>query len=117
MLDKVHEYTRIPGTMEVRLVHQRPYLRLRSGAHEPPIFVQEGVFYSEGGDLMGDPPEWLDEELAKVSPEGLSAVGLVMSAAAPHGVVPSVVCNRNHAGCQISHRGRRPKADQLKTEA
>jgi hypothetical protein len=39
---QVHEYARVPGTTESRLVSERPYVRLRGPAGEPAIFLQGG---------------------------------------------------------------------------
>jgi hypothetical protein len=51
-------------------------VRLRGSADDPPLFVQGGQIYSEGGQLITEPPGWFWDELAKVSPDVLLEVGL-----------------------------------------
>jgi hypothetical protein len=75
MLRKVHEYQRVPNTTEVRLVRTTPYVRLRGSADDPPLFIQGGQVYSEGGQIIADPPAWFWDELAKVSDGTLREVG------------------------------------------
>jgi hypothetical protein len=74
-LDKVHEYQKIPGTSEVRLIRTQPYVRL---THEnwPPIFIQGGQFYYQGGPPVTPLPEWVAEEVARLSPACRAEVGL-----------------------------------------
>jgi hypothetical protein len=74
-LDQVHQYQRLPGTLEVRLVRTNPYVRITNGG-EPPLFVQGGVIYSEGGDVITDPPAWWAAEVLKLSPTVRAEVGL-----------------------------------------
>jgi hypothetical protein len=54
-----------------------PYVRLSNGTIA--LFVQNGAVYSEDGQMLedGDLPDWLNEELAKLTPEAQEAVGLV----------------------------------------
>lgn len=77
-LTKVHEYVRVPGTQEVRLIKTRPYSRLRSG-DTPPIFVQEGKFYSEAGDEYPREavPAWVRGQLMIKNDQGLAEIGLM----------------------------------------
>lgn len=82
--DKVHRYTRIPGTLEMRLVETRPYVRLRRG-YDPPLFVQEGVLYDEGGTVVDPWPQWVHEDIDKLSPVVRAEVGLTL----PGQTVPS----------------------------
>lgn len=53
------------------------YVRLFSGAG-PPVFVQHGKFFCEGGPELKDHelPDWLDDELAKLSEAVRREVGL-----------------------------------------
>jgi hypothetical protein len=74
----VHEYTRIPGTLEVKLVRTRPYIRLAhrtEGAAPECLYVQEGHVWDEGGAEITSPPDWFGTELAKCSPAALAEVG------------------------------------------
>lgn len=81
---QVHRYARMPGTNETRLVSSNPYLRLNAGPLEsPPLFVQQGRVYSEGGELIKDLPEWFWEEARKCSPEARREVGLVLPEEGP----------------------------------
>jgi hypothetical protein len=74
-LDKVHDFQRIPGTLEVRLLKTQPYVRIVSGG-EPPIFVQGGVLYSEGGQRVTEIPDWFTQEVLKLSDTVRAEVGL-----------------------------------------
>lgn len=74
-LSKVHDYQKVPGSMEVRLVKTRPYVRLcREGG--PPLYVQEGRIYSEGGPEMDPVPAWFWEEAGRVAPAVRDETGL-----------------------------------------
>lgn len=55
-----------------------PYVRLAKG-QDPPVFVQGGKFFCEGGPELkkGELPPWLEEELAKLSEATRRDVGLV----------------------------------------
>ena len=76
-LDHVHRYTRVPGTLEMRLVETVPYVRLRSG-EAPPLFIQAGVVYDEGGTVVEPWPEWVVAAMEKLSPVVRAEVGLVL---------------------------------------
>src|SRR4030095_4565127 len=91
----VPRYTRVPGSLEMRLVETNPYIRLRSG-NEPPIFLQGGVAYDEGGVVVAQWPEWLQQAGAALDP-------------APRAGAWAGVGGR--AGCNgRSRRGPRPRA-------
>lgn len=75
-LTKVHEYAKIrdeEGRELVKIVKRRPTIRLRSGYENPPIFIQEGQAYDEGGGIVSDAnlPSWFFDEIKKVSHEAL----------------------------------------------
>lgn len=75
-LSGVHVYEKVPGThAEMRLVRTNPYLRIAMKDH-PPIYIQGGKFYSEGGPEVRDFPPGFEAELAKASPEARRDVGL-----------------------------------------
>jgi len=75
MLDlKVHHYVKMPNSTESRLTKVDPYVRI-CRAHEPPIFLQGGAAYSEGGPPVTPLPEWFEEELAKITPKALEECG------------------------------------------
>jgi hypothetical protein len=74
----VHHFTKVPGTNEMRLVKINPYVRIAHGA-EPPLFIQGGRIFSEGGPEMPTEqlPAWWDKEVSKLSPAVRAEVGLV----------------------------------------
>lgn len=75
MLDlKVHHYVKLPNTTEMRLTKVSPYVRICRAA-APPIFLQEGQVFSEGGEPVTPLPEWFEEELAKITPKVRDEVG------------------------------------------
>lgn len=75
ILDKVHDYVRIPGTMDVRLVGENHYIRLASGEHK--LFAQNGRYWTEEGEVKyADVGEWFWELARKCSPEGRKRVGM-----------------------------------------
>lgn len=51
-----------------------PYLRVCTG-DGPPIFIQKGRLYGEGGGEIKDPPEWFKDELNKIDKKALEKVG------------------------------------------
>lgn len=71
---KVHHHERVPGTQESRLTRLTPYLRL-SHKEDPPVYIQGGAVYSEGGPALETLPDWFHAELAKLSPAALQEVG------------------------------------------
>lgn len=50
-----------------------PHVRLKRG-EDPPVFIQGGKFYSEDG--AESHPDWLDEEVAKLTTKTKIEVGL-----------------------------------------
>lgn len=76
-LNKVHEYRKQPGNPVAVLVHSNPYVRLN---HEggPPVFVQKGQFFSEGGQVLTEEtlPPWFKTELEKINQAVRVEVGL-----------------------------------------
>ncbi len=81
-LAKVHEYARIPGTGEMRLVRTRPAMRIRAMG-EPPLWVQDGQVYTDGGQPVVTPPGWFWDEMERVSPETRQQHGLTLPAETP----------------------------------
>ena len=57
-LTKVHDYQVVKGTGEVRLMKENIYVRLKEGLDNPPLFVQNGIVYGEGGDQISEVPSW-----------------------------------------------------------
>lgn len=70
----VHEF--VPDAGGVRkLARVHPYLRLRGPAESPPVFLQDGKVYDEGGGLIEPAPKWLREALKGLTPAARQAVG------------------------------------------
>ena len=68
-----HETERVKGTNVRRVTKIKPYIRLNA-EKGPPIFIQEGTLYSEGGQVVKEVPEWFDAELSKCSKTMLKMV-------------------------------------------
>jgi hypothetical protein len=74
-LNKVQEYERVPGTaLDVRLVRTNHYIRICAGGG-PPVYVQGGRCYGEGGPEIDVLPDWFAGEMAKVSAKARTEVG------------------------------------------
>jgi hypothetical protein len=71
---KVHHHEKLPGTQESRLVKVTPYVRITRDGH-PPLYVQGGKVFGEGGPEVETLPEWFDAEMAKISPKVREEVG------------------------------------------
>jgi hypothetical protein len=99
---KVHEYTRVSGSQAVRLTKVTPYIRLVSG-QGPPIFIQNGKLWSEGGPPITDIPNWFYDEIRKVSKEALADVKYVVK-----GEIPAIE-DFKHVEHPKKRRGRKPK--------
>lgn len=61
-----------------QLTKVQPCLRLRGEGAVSPLFVQEGVIYAEGGEVIAEPPDWFWEEARKCTPQARAEVGLVL---------------------------------------
>lgn len=71
-----HQYTVNPETSQPTLIRVTPYVRLRE--HDgPPLFLQGGQVYSEGGPLIPreEWPEWLPSAIARLNNVGLEESG------------------------------------------
>ena len=73
-LKAVHLYEKVPGTDQTRLVKTNPYVRLGRKDH-PPIYVQGGRVYGEGGGAIEPLPDWFDGEMARLSPKVRDEIG------------------------------------------
>lgn len=78
---QVHKYEKVPGTQTTRLAKVTPYLRITRDGH-PPLYLQGGKAFGEGGAEIETLPIWFDEELAKVSPKAREEIGWSAPAAA-----------------------------------
>ena len=73
-LKAVHLYEKVPGTDQTRLVKTNPYVRLGRKDH-PPIYVQGGQVYGEGGGPIEPIPDWFAGEMARLSPKVRDEIG------------------------------------------
>jgi hypothetical protein len=73
-LNAVHLYEKIPGTDQTRLVRMNPYVRIGRKDH-PPIYVQAGQVYGEGGQPVDPLPDWFGEEMSRLSPKVRNEIG------------------------------------------
>lgn len=73
-LDKVHHYVKIPGENAVKLIGTHPYIRFASEG-QGVVFLQDGQFWYEGGQVLTDRPAWLREQIRKASPVALHEAG------------------------------------------
>lgn len=71
----VHEYAADAGGGVRRLVREHHYLRLRGPADSPPVFLQDGKCWDEGGGVLDPPPKWLKEALKGLTPAARAVVG------------------------------------------
>lgn len=71
---KVHWFEKIPGQQQTRLARVTPYARITREGH-PPIYVQAGGVFSEGGKPLEQLPGWFDEEMARLTPKVREEVG------------------------------------------
>jgi hypothetical protein len=79
-LSKVHLTEKISGTYnESRVIRTNHYIRVVAG-NGPPLYIQGGEVFSEGGPLMEekDIPDWFWVEVCKLSDSALKAVGYEM---------------------------------------
>lgn len=78
-LRRVHDYEKGPGNTVV-MKRINPAVRIRWSAGEPPIFIQNGEFYAEGGQRVPrkDLPEGFWKEAARLSQEAKRECGLVL---------------------------------------
>jgi len=74
---KTHVKNRPSDGREAQLVRVTPYVRLNAG-DGPPIYIQNGQFYCEAGDVIKaeDLPPWFEDELEAMTPEARKEVGL-----------------------------------------
>lgn len=74
-LDRIQTFERVKGTMQVVLKKTNPAMRLRAGRANPPVYIQGGIVYGEGGDVIENLPPWFWTELKKASPGALMECG------------------------------------------
>ena len=76
-LEKVHDYKRVPGTMSVQLIGTHTAVRIKASG-EPPVFVQDGICYAEGGAIWerDQLPPWFWSEAARMTDQALAECGL-----------------------------------------
>lgn len=83
-LNKVHDYVVNKKDHSAKIIQVRPAMRLHQGTRaegeepDPPVFIQDGRFWSEGGDELGpeELPAWVETMLKKANPVALHEAGL-----------------------------------------
>lgn len=78
---KVHEYKRVNDGSRATLTRINPYICLCKASPEggsTRVFIQGGAFFHEGGAeyKKSELPDWLDEEITKLSPRARKEAGL-----------------------------------------
>ena len=76
---KVHDYKRKKGSNQAVLLRITPYVRIRSGMDDPPVFIQGGKFFAEGGEEFDkdELPDWVPAEISKMSDSAKREAGLI----------------------------------------
>ena len=76
-LSEVHVLQRSPGSNQVVKISSNPYMRLVQQG-EPPVCIQRGKFYSDGGVLMQlkNVPGWVRSGVSKLNANALKRIGL-----------------------------------------
>jgi hypothetical protein len=72
---RVHQKEKVPNSLETRLVRVVPYVRICI-KQKPPVLIQNGVYFDDGGKEMEKVPAWVVKEVAKLSPVVRDEVGL-----------------------------------------
>jgi hypothetical protein len=70
---RVHEYGKVDGSPFTKIIKSSHYIRM-SAYGNPPIYIQGGRLYSEGGDEVKNPPSWFWEEVKKLTDKALEEV-------------------------------------------
>lgn len=66
---------KIPGTLEQsRVVRTHHYVRIAAEGN-PPLYIQNGTVFAEGGGLVDEIPDWFWPEVNKLTPAALHIVG------------------------------------------
>lgn len=77
---QTHEYEKVPNTNKMRLKAEHHYVSIKGQDMATPVFVQHGLFYSEGGQLLKSedlsPAFW--DEARKLNAQTRQSVGLVL---------------------------------------
>jgi hypothetical protein len=71
-----HQYAVDPNTQNPILTRVQPYIRIHEGT-DPPMFLQAGNVYSEGGGLVHEQnwPAWLPGMIERLSPGAKEETG------------------------------------------
>ena len=71
---RTHVTERVPGTLEQsRVVRTAHYVRIAAEGN-PPLYIQGGAVYSEGGGLVDEIPDWFWPEVNRLTPAALATV-------------------------------------------
>lgn len=71
----VQEFAADAGGGKRRLIAEHHYVRLRGPAADPPVFLQAGKVYDEGGGVIDPAPKWVREAVKGLTPTIRQAVG------------------------------------------
>jgi len=71
---RTHVTEKVPGSSnESRVIRTHHYIRVVSSGH-PPLYIQDGQVFSEGGPLVDEIPDWFWAEACKCTDDALRAV-------------------------------------------
>jgi hypothetical protein len=58
-----------------RLVREQHYVRLRRAPDEPPVYLAQGLAWSEVGERLEPVPKWVHDQVKKLTPAARQAIG------------------------------------------
>lgn len=70
-----HEQEKRPKDGRAARMKVKPYIRLTNGVDVPPVFAQDGMYFTEGGPEIEELPDWVEGAMAKLSDEARASVG------------------------------------------
>jgi hypothetical protein len=71
---RVHEFVPDAGGVR-RLTRVNPYIRLKGPGDAPPVFLQSGKVWDEGGGPVESPPKWVRDAIRGLTAEARDSVG------------------------------------------
>lgn len=102
---RVHVTEKVPGSSnESRIVRTHHYIRVAANG-SPPLYVQGGQIFSEGGPLVDEVPDWFWVEICKCSDAALRAAGFEIPLDKVHAV--QNLSNASEPVQEVSGRRRR----------
>lgn len=70
---QTHHFEKIPNTSQYKIARITPYVRL--GSRDACFYIQGGKVYTENGPEVVDPPAWVFEQAARLTPETKAEIG------------------------------------------